>query len=165
MPRGRPPKSNVSSVEGAFRELIRSEIANQLEPLQDAVRALQNQSEGLNSLQALAQQLSPLTALFGGAAPVRRGPGRPPKALAARSAASPTTGRRRGRPAVVNARACAIQGCRRPARSKGYCAAHYQKLRMLTKSNRRPAAWTEFAEPNSVPDVVLPRGRAAHKAK
>jgi hypothetical protein len=35
---------------------------------------------------------------------------------------------------------------------------------MLTKTNRRPSAWVDYAPPNSVEDVKLPRGRAAAKA-
>nr|WP_249347893.1 hypothetical protein [Corallococcus exiguus] len=62
------------------------------------------------------------------------------------------------------ARVCAIKGCGKPSRTKGYCAAHYQKLRNLEKTNRRPAAWADNANPNSVEDVQLPRGRAASKA-
>ena len=49
-------------------------------------------------------------------------------------------------------------------RSKGYCAAHYQKFRMLSRTHRLPADWTEHASPGSVRDVVLPRGRAGAKA-
>ena len=62
------------------------------------------------------------------------------------------------------ARECAINGCGKPSRTKGYCAAHYQKLRMLEKTGRRPTAWNDYAEPNSVDDIKLPRGRAAAKA-
>ena len=35
---------------------------------------------------------------------------------------------------------------------------------MLVTTDRKPAAWSEYAPPNSVPDLVLPRGRAASKA-
>jgi hypothetical protein len=74
---------------------------------------------------------------------------------------------RGGRIAVSSASgaACAIIGCHRPARSKGYCAAHYQKFRNLSKTHRLPSDWTDPASPQSVKDLVLPRGRAAHKAK
>ena len=73
--------------------------------------------------------------------------------------------RRRGRkPASGGARECAIIDCGSPSRTKGYCAAHYQKLRMLTKTNRRPSAWVDYAPSNSVEDIRLPRGRAAAKA-
>jgi histone H1/5 len=56
-----------------------------------------------------------------------------------------------------------VIGCHRPSRSKGYCSAHYQKLRLLVKTGRRPASWVDDAAPRSVPEIVLPRGRAAHR--
>jgi hypothetical protein len=62
-------------------------------------------------------------------------------------------------------RRCAVIGCKRPSRSKGYCSAHYQKLRLLVKSGRRPASWVDDAPAQSVEEVVLPRGRAASKAR
>jgi len=36
---------------------------------------------------------------------------------------------------------------------------------MLSRSNRLPADWKDYASPQSVTDLVLPRGRAAHKKK
>jgi hypothetical protein len=56
-------------------------------------------------------------------------------------------------------------GCKRPARSKGYCSAHYQKLRLLVRTHRRPADWVDDAPPQSARDVKLPRGRAAAREK
>ena len=58
----------------------------------------------------------------------------------------------------------ALIGCKRDARSKGYCAAHYQKLRMLSRTGRLPLGWAEYAQAHSVKDIVLPRGRAGAKA-
>ena len=58
-----------------------------------------------------------------------------------------------------------MKGCKRPSRSKGYCSAHYQKLRLLIKTNRRPADWEDDAPPQSAQDVKLPRGRAAAKER
>jgi hypothetical protein len=58
-----------------------------------------------------------------------------------------------------------VIGCKRPSRSKGYCSAHYQKLRLLVKTGRRPASWVDDAPPHSVPEVVLPRGRMATKGR
>ncbi|OJH36388.1 hypothetical protein [Cystobacter ferrugineus] len=82
--------------------------------------------------------------------------GRPPaKAAAETPSARVSEGGRR----------CAVIGCKRPARSKGYCSAHYQKLRLLVKSGRRPANWVDDAPAQSVAEVVLPRGRAASKAR
>ncbi len=101
----------------------------------------------IRPLRDLVDRLAPLGSLLGGGGRVGR------------RAAGP--GRRRG----SNDRPCALQGCRRPARSKGYCAAHYQKYRNLSRSGRLPPDWVEYAEPDSVKDIVLPRGRAAAKAK
>ncbi|MBF5045388.1 cell wall protein [Aggregicoccus sp. 17bor-14] len=181
------------SVDKAFREMIRNEIEVQLKPLRDVVSRLEEGSADLDALRDVAERLMPFAEamgpLFGavpgaggarggragqgGAALARRGPGRPrgsgKNVLAAGGGAG---GARRGRKpgaaaaagAAEGARACAIIDCQNPARTKGYCAAHYQKLRMLVKTDRKPAAWAEYAPPHSVPDLVLPRGRAASKA-
>jgi hypothetical protein len=133
------------TVDKAIREMIREQVASAVAPLADALAQLQGQGS------VLAQ----LSAALGGP---RRGPGRPPSIL---KVALPQRGaRRRSR----GARGCALIGCRRPARSKGYCSAHYQKLRNLERTGRLPAEWKAFAPPNSVKDVVLPRGRAGAKA-
>jgi hypothetical protein len=166
------------SVDKAFREMVRNEIETQLKPLRDLVSRLEAGTADLDRLRNVAEQLAPLASavgpLFGvagggggggRAAPAgRRGPGRPARAAA--PAAAATGGKKRGRkPAAEGgARDCAIIGCGKPSRTKGYCAAHYQKLRMLEKTNRRPSAWVDYAEPNSVEDIKLPRGRAAAKA-
>ncbi|WP_309896684.1 cell wall protein [Archangium sp.] len=161
------------SVDKAFREMVRNEIEAQLKPLRDMVSRLEAGTADLDRLRNVAEQLAPLASamgpLFGAsgrtaAAPARRGPGRPARAAAAPAAA--TGGKRRGRkPAAEGgARECAINGCGKPSRTKGYCAAHYQKLRMLEKTGRRPSAWVDYANANSVDDIKLPRGRAAAKA-
>ncbi|NOJ93380.1 vegetative protein [Corallococcus coralloides] len=80
-------------------------------------------------------------------APAAKSPGRPPKAAAAEGN-----------------EACAVIGCKRQSRSKGYCSAHYQKLRLLIRTGRRPDAWVDGAKSQSVPDVTLPRGRAGSQA-
>lgn len=80
----------------------------------------------------------------------KRGPGRPPSQPAKTSTET------------IGGDGCAVIGCSNTARSKGYCAAHYQKLRALTKSGRAEAfGWLEGASPQSVANPVLPRGRAA----
>jgi hypothetical protein len=141
------------SVENAFRALIRNEIESQLAPFREAVDLLRAHSADLQALGALAHQLSPITAFLspyvGNGAAVKVGRGRTGKQAQTEE----------------NGRGCAIRGCRRPARTKGYCAAHYQKLRMLTRTGRRPTSWIDFASAGSVEDVVLPRGRAAAKAR
>lgn len=58
---------------------------------------------------------------------------------------------------------CAIIGCGEQKRSKGFCSKHYQKFKMLEKRNELPNGWVENAEPNSIENVTLPRGRAASK--
>jgi hypothetical protein len=160
------------SVDKAFREMIRNEIEVQLKPLRAVVSRLESGTADLESLRSVVERLAPvaqaISPLFGAQAAKtgKRPPGRPPRAApAAASSASGATGKRRGRkPSEDGARECAIRGCGSPSRTKGYCAAHYQKLRMLTKTNRRPSAWVDYAPPNSVEDVKLPRGRAAAKA-
>ena len=167
------------SVDKAFREMVRNEIEAQLKPLRELVSRLEAGTADLDRLRNVAEQLAPLASavgpLFGSAGggrggamavPARRGPGRPARSAAAPAAAASGGGKRRGRkPAAEGgARECAINGCGKPSRTKGYCAAHYQKLRMLEKTGRRPTAWKDYAEANSVEDIKLPRGRAAAKA-
>lgn len=147
-------EKRVMSVDKAFREMVRAEVEQQLKAFQDSV------VRDLGALRSLAERLGPISALLGGPSLVpRRGPGRPP-------GTGRKTGTRRGRGTRLPAGgACAIIGCKRPSRTKGYCSAHYQKARMLSRSNRRPADWKDYAPPQSVTDLVLPRGRAAHKKK
>jgi hypothetical protein len=164
------------SVDKAFRDMIRNEIDAQLKPLRDVVSRLEAGTADLDALRNVAERLAPLAEvvgpLFGANAPAAGKAGRRPvagrpAARAAVSAAPAAGGKRRGRKPAAGtegARACAIIGCGKPSRTKGYCAAHYQKLRMLEKTNRRPSAWKDYAEPDSVEDIKLPRGRAASKA-
>ncbi|MGA9525700.1 MAG: cell wall protein [Myxococcaceae bacterium] len=138
--------------------MIRHEVEVQLRPVREAMVRLQQQTASLSAVEDLASQLAPLTSLLSNlvgepARPARRG--RPPGVKAGKG--------QRGAPGE-NGRPCAVIGCPRSARTKGYCSAHYQKLRMLTRTNRRPPEWVDFAPPKSVKDVVLPRGRAASKA-
>jgi len=142
--------------------MIRREIEAQLRPLRHVVARLQEGASDLGGLRVLAEKLSPLAGFFTGGSTssepvVRRRRGRPPGSGRVKS-------RRGRRPGTANDRGCAIKGCKNASRTKGYCAAHYQKLRMLIRTNRRPSAWTDYAPPNSVADIVLPRGRAAAKA-
>jgi hypothetical protein len=135
--------------------MIRAEVEQQLHAFQLTIM------RDLSALRTLAERLGPIAGLFGsGSVPLRRrGPGRPP------GSGSKAIGRRGRRTRLPAGGACAILGCKRPSRTKGYCSAHYQKLRMLTQSNRRPGDWKDYAAPQSVPDLILPRGRAAHKKK
>ncbi len=133
--------------EQQIRDLIREELEAALGPLARDVAELQRNGD-------LTAQLR---AALGGGAAARR-----PKAPKAGAKRKP------GRPAAAassrSTHACAVIGCKRPSRSKGYCAAHYQKQRMLTKTHRLPADWVDGAAPQSVKDIVLPRGRAGARA-
>lgn len=135
------------SFDKLLRDLVRDEVQRAMAPVEAA----------MGSLQAQGAVIARLAAALG--TPLKRGPGRPPKLglVARRGPGRP--GRKAG-----EVRLCAIQGCKRPSRSKGYCAAHYQKFRMLAKSGRLPADWVEDAAPGSVKNLVLPRGRAGAKA-
>jgi hypothetical protein len=140
------------SVDKAIREMIRDEVEAAMAPLAQAVAQIQSQGGVLAQLSAV---------LSGG----KRGPGRPPNPFKVGKAAFKVGGRRRTRAQNgQNDRGCALIGCKRPARSKGYCAAHYQKYRSLARTGRLPGEWKDFAPPNSVKDVILPRGRAGAKA-
>lgn len=157
------------SLDRALRELIRDEIRAELEPLKAQLGRLETTLAELSSVRELASRLSPL---FLSAPPAvlplkgkttaapssRRLEGHPRRT---QPAAVPGSGPARGRPRAPT-RPCAIVGCEHPSRTKGYCATHYQKRRLLTRTERLPEAWKDDAAPQSVPDVVLPRGRAAH---
>ncbi|NTX10665.1 cell wall protein [Myxococcus sp. CA056] len=162
------------SVDKAFRDMIRNEIEVQLKPLRDVVSRLESGTADLDALRNVAERLAPLAEVVGplfgaqvaAAKPGRKAVGRPPAAARGAAASVSAGGKRRGRkPAAADgSRECAIVDCGKPSRTKGYCAAHYQKLRMLEKTNRRPSAWVDYAPANSVEDIKLPRGRAASKA-
>lgn len=132
------------AIEDEVRRLVDTRMNELIAPLKDAMNRLADAAVAFNS------------ATGGGAA--RRGPGRPRG-----------TGARRGpgRPpkSSSDVRGCAIAGCRRPARSKGYCSTHYQKRRRLEASGRLPTDWKDDAPAGSVNDLKLPRGRAAHKKR
>ncbi len=149
------------SVERAFRDMIREEIQQQLRPVHSVLAQLQAGSGDIAHVRNLVEGLRPLASLLGVNLQARRGPGRPPKLKLPPFLAGklPPVKGKRGRRAT-NDRPCAIIGCRRDSRTKGYCAAHYQKLRMLIRTHRLPGDWKEFAPPQSVEDVTLPRGRA-----
>ncbi len=137
------------SVDKVVRDIVRSEVERIIAPLAAAIENLQHQG-------TLAQKL---TALLGEGQ--KRGAGRKLTKLSLK----PMLGnKKRIRVEGANDRPCALIGCKRDARSKGYCAAHYQKLRMLARTGRLPLGWSEYAPAHSVKDIVLPRGRAGAKA-
>lgn len=137
------------SIDRMMRDMVREEIE----------QAMRNMAAAITELQAQGAVVARLASALG--TPIKRGPGRP------RILTSPLVapqGKPRGRPRTTGGRPCAVIACKRPARSKGYCAAHYQKYRMLSKTGRLPSDWVEGASPASVRNVVLPRGRAGANA-
>ncbi|OJT19448.1 hypothetical protein BO221_34235 [Archangium sp. Cb G35] len=160
------------SIEKPLREMVQAELRGRLAPMHKAITRMDERLAVVEDLVDILKSLAPLTkrmqslqlALPGLAAPAAPR-GRSAVVPAARGAqAAAVVPARRGRPPAMEGKRCAVIGCKRPSRSKGYCSAHYQKLRLLVKSNRRPDKWVDDASPQSVPDVVLPRGRAASKA-
>lgn len=161
------------SIEKPLREMVQAELRGRLGPMHKAITRMGERLDVIEDLVDIVQRLAPLAtrmqslqlALPGITLPgVARGRGAAVPAARGAEAVAPA---RRGRPPAARTeegRRCAVIGCKKPARSKGYCSAHYQKLRLLVKSNRRPEKWVDDAAPQSVPDVVLPRGRAASKA-
>lgn len=138
----------MSSVDQLLRSMVQAEVERAIGPL---AAALQQQGEVLGRF----------AAAFG--APLKRGPGRPRKVTFG-AVAAPKAARAVKVSSSAGKTLCAVIGCKRPARAKGYCAAHYQKYRMLSKTNRLPSDWVEEASPQSVKNLVLPRGRAGAKA-
>jgi hypothetical protein len=130
------------SVDKMLRDMVAEEVARAIGPLSAQLAFVERFAAAMGQ-------------------PLKRGPGRPPK-----SAGAVVVAAKRGRPVGSGrgGRACAIKGCGKKMRSKGYCAAHYQKFRMLEKTNRLPADWVADAAPNSVKNISLPRGRAGAKA-
>lgn len=141
------------SVDRAIRELIHHEVKAMLAPLLASIAELHTRSAAMERLAVALGQ------------PLKRGPGRPKKLVLPHQRGP---GRPKGSVTVARVantdRHCAVIGCRRPARSKGYCAAHYQKYRMLSRTDRLPPGWVDDAGPQTVENVVLPRGRAGAKA-
>ncbi|QDF00909.1 cell wall protein [Myxococcus xanthus] len=165
------------SIANALGEIFRRELDAQLVPLQQAVRRMEEGLEALELVREVTHRLAPLTSRLGAMAGVRTPTVLPASTRGGRKqvVAAPKGRASVGRPVAAKpvvsqaraeegARACAVIGCERPSRSKGYCSAHYQKLRLLMRTNRRPSAWKDDALPQSVEDVTLPRGRAASKA-
>jgi hypothetical protein len=169
------------SIERPLREMVQAELRGRLGPMHKAIARMDERLDVIEQLTDIVHRLAPLATrmqslqlALPGMAPVA---GRAAKvaggadilAIASRRAEAlvPAPRGRPGRPPLAREgaeSACAVIGCKRPARSKGYCSAHYQKLRLLVKTGRRPEQWVDGARPQSVQEVVLPRGRAASKA-
>lgn len=138
------------SVDKVLREMVADEVARALGPVHAALAELQGNGAVIARIAAALGQ------------PIKRGPGRPPKNPFA--IVKVAGGAKPGRRASTDTRECAVIGCGRPARSRGYCAAHYQKFRMLDRTGRLPSDWVADASPASVKNIALPRGRAGAKA-
>jgi hypothetical protein len=147
------------SFDTVLRDMVREEVQRLMAPMVASLAHLESQQRAV---------VSRLAAAFGGP-PIagKRGPGRPPKAFLEalkRSAGRSKKAVGAGKGLSDSTRTCAIEECGKPARSKGFCAAHYQKFRMLERTGRLPSDWVADAAPGSVKNVVLPRGRAGAKA-
>lgn len=140
------------SFDALLQDVIQKEVARALGPFTAVIEQLRAQGAVTARLASVLGAPMPAAPKRVALVPAAK-PGRKPKAVSEVAAA--VDGAPRG---------CAIEGCGRPARSKGYCAAHYQKFRMLQKTGRLPEGWVEFAPEGSVQNVTLPRGRAGAKA-
>ncbi|MDY7231388.1 cell wall protein [Hyalangium rubrum] len=151
--------------------MIQRELQLALAPLQKSTGRLERGVESLGEIRRVTGQLKPLLGQQGRMVALQHAqaveaPARKVKAPAAKAPVAAPPAKKRGRPArSTGAQACAVIGCKRPARSKGYCSAHYQKLRLLVRTNRRPADWKDDAAPQSAREVKLPRGRAAARER
>lgn len=88
------------------------------------------------------------------AAPAKRKVGRPKKATTTTKATRTTTRATKAKATEVAASAeqkCGVADCKRPYRSRGYCAAHYQAARKY--------GWPMPAPKNFVPPPRPSRGR------
>jgi histone H1/5 len=156
------------SIEKPLREMVQKELQGRLSPLLKAIARMNERLDTLDEVKDLLFGLEPMAARLMERERAARAGGSQAEAAESEEAPVPPPRAARGRPpaaASTSGRPCAVIGCRRPARSKGYCSAHYQKLRLLVKSGRRPPSWVDDAQPRSVPEIVLPRGRAAVKAR
>lgn len=153
------------SFEKALREMIRGELTALLTPLQKSIVQLERGLESLQALRTVTGQLAPLLGQRGREVALRHAQTQPPPQRAAPARAPEAAPAPKAKVVPTAAHGCAVIGCKRPARSKGYCSAHYQKLRLLIRTNRRPADWVDDAPPQSARDLKLPRGRAAARER
>ena len=140
------------SFDRVLREFIHHEMKAMLAPLTASIAELQAQSAVMTRLAAALGE------------PLKRGPGRPKKLVLPQCGPGRPTGPMSSSRVDNADRQCAVIECTRPARSKGYCAAHYQKYRMLSRTHRLPQGWVDDPGPQTIKNVVLPRGRAGAKA-
>ena len=152
------------TIANALGEMFRRELQSQMVPLQQAVQRMEGSLEALDELRAVTYRLEPLISRLGSMAGVRAPTVLPAPRAGRAGGATAVRGPGRRPRVETGMRGCAVIGCERQSRSKGYYSAHYQKMRLLMKTNRLPAEWKDDAQPQSVRDVQLPRGRAASKA-
>jgi hypothetical protein len=152
--------------------MIRRELEAQLRPIQKSIAQLERSLASLAGLREVTDQLSPLLGQAGRERVMRQVQAPPPRAAAPARTPVRTPARAPAAAPAPRAKAadsaeqrCAVIGCKRPSRSKGYCSAHYQKLRLLIRTNRRPKDWVDDAAPQSARDLKLPRGRAAARER
>lgn len=151
--------------------MIRRELSIQLGSLQKSVLQLERGLSSLQTVREVTAQLAPLLGERGRQAVLRHAQAQAPAPRTAPEPRTPAAAAPRAKAAPAPSaassaeRLCAVKGCKRPSRSKGYCSAHYQKLRLLIRTNRRPADWVDDAAPQSALEVKLPRGRAAAKER
>lgn len=163
--------SGHMSFEKALREMIRRELSSQLGPIQKSVVQLERGLSVLQTVREVTSQLAPLLGEKGRQAVLRHAqtqPAAPRATPVVRTPVAAPIARAKAAPAAsvsAGERLCAVKGCKRASRSKGYCSAHYQKLRLLIKTNRRPADWVDDAAPQSAQDMKLPRGRAGARER
>lgn len=164
--------------------MVADEVLKTMKPVHAALAELQGNNAVIARLAAALAQPTNIKAAkpvkirtpkSDASAPItapRRGPGRPRKAIIAApttptSMVPPTKGSQVPK-AAGGKQICAIIDCGGVSRTKGYCAAHYQKFRMLDRTGRLPSDWVANAEPGTVMNVELPRGRPAksgHEAR
>ncbi|HYH97830.1 MAG TPA: cell wall protein [Hyalangium sp.] len=156
------------SLEKALREMIRRELGNRLAPLQRSIGQLERGLASLQSVRDVTGRLAPLLGERGRQVVMRHAQAHvtPQRAAPpARTPAAAQASKAKAAPAASSSQLCAVIGCKKPSRSKGYCSAHYQKLRLLVRTGRRPKDWVDDATPQSARDMKLPRGRAAGGAR
>jgi len=139
----------TTTTEGLLEQLVRGELQRVLAPVIDAIVSLQGKK-----LSPVAEAAAP--------APVRRG--RPASVVKRGKPASAAPAKVKAKASkkshTADAAVCAVIGCSKPARSRGLCAVHYQKMRNLLKRGELPEAWKKDAhEPQSLKDIKLRRGR------
>lgn len=101
------------------------------------------------ALRALADSLEPIVAAS-----------KPHAQVAAVAKLEPTRVHQNKAPATIPHRDrphCAIDGCGKDEKCKGYCGSHYQKRLLLIRKNELPIEWTEYAKPGTVPNIGAPK--------